>query len=120
MQPLRLLAAFLLFAVALPAAAQDHMYAPLPANQDMYSFADLYRVTTGAAELPLGDATASQPAEAVQIRTVSGEAPAAAPGSTHVFSISRVTPPQGGALFLAGLAAAVWVARRRLGYAIRG
>lgn len=100
------------------------LHAPLPPSQDLYSFADLYRVTA-AAEWPLAGApdaaTFAAPAgEGVQIRTVAGEAPAAAQAA-YVFSIASVRPPQGGlVLVVAGLAAALWVARRRLGYAIRG
>lgn len=104
--------------------AETVMYAPLPPSKDLYSFADLYRLTTGAVELPLrpGAAPAGQPtaAQQFQIRTVAGEAPAAAQPSPYVFAIDRAAQPEGGPLLLAGLAAALWVARRRLGYAIRG
>lgn len=130
MKPLRVLLAVLslLLAPALaPAAlAEAVMYAPLPPSKDLYSFADLYRLTTGAVELPLdpgavpaGPPTAAQQFQ-IQVRTVAGEAPAAAQPSPYVFSIDRAAKPEGGPLLLAGLAAALWVARRRLGYAIRG
>ncbi len=124
MKSLRLLLAFLLLAAALPSAAEGvqgvHLYAPLPASKEMYSFADLYRLTTGTAELPIGAPAPAAEPQGYQIRTVAGDAPAAAPSASYVFSISTVARPQGGLLFLAGLAAAVWVARRRLGYSIRG
>jgi hypothetical protein len=114
----------LLAALAPSALAETAMYAPLPPSKDLYSFADLYRLTTGAVELPLrpGATPVAQPtaAQQFQIRTVAGEAPAAAQPSPYVFSIDRAAKPQGGPLLLAGLAAALWVARRRLGYAIRG
>jgi len=105
-------------------AAETLMYAPLPPSKDLYSFADLYRLTV-AAEWPFAAgapaASFAPPAGGEpQIRTVAGDAPAAVP-SAHVFSIASVRPPQGGlVLVLTGLAAALWVARRRLGYAIRG
>jgi hypothetical protein len=113
----------LLAALAPSALAETAMYAPLPPSKDLYSFADLYRLTTGAVELPLrpGATPVAQPtaAQQFQIRTVAGEMPVAQP-SPYVFSIDRAAAPGGGPLFLAGLAAALWVARRRLGYAIRG
>jgi hypothetical protein len=127
MKSLRLLLAVLSLLLASafssPALAETVLYAPLPPSKDLYSFADLYRLTTGAADLPLamGAGTAAQPtaAQQFQIRTVAGEMPVAQP-SPYVFSIDRAAAPGGGPLFLAGLAAALWVARRRLGYAIRG
>jgi hypothetical protein len=124
MKSLRVLLPVLAMLLAPSALAETVMYAPLPPSKDLYSFADLYRLTTGAVELPLrpGAAPAAQPtaAQQFQIRTVAGEAPAAAQPSPYVFSIDRAAKPQGGPLLLAGLAAALWVARRRLGYAIRG
>lgn len=104
---------------SLPAAAEGMMFAPLPASRDLYSFADLYRLTV-ASEWPLPAASA-QAASPFQVRTVAGDVPAAAQATPYVFLVSPVAAsPQGGLLFLAGLAAAAWVARRRLGYAIRG
>jgi hypothetical protein len=128
MKPLRRALAVLLFALApafAPAWAADTlMYAPLPPSKDLYSFADLYRLTVSA-EWPVaaGAAAASfapQAGSDLQIRTVAGDAPAPVQ-SAHVFSIASVRPPQGGlVLAFVGLAAALWVARRRLGYSIRG
>jgi hypothetical protein len=124
MKSLRLLLAVLSLLLAPRALAETVMYAPLPPSKDLYSFADLYRLATGAADLPPAmGAGPAQPtaAQQLQIRTVAGEAPAATqPASPYVFSIDRAAAPGGGPLFLAGLAAALWVARRRLGYAIRG
>jgi hypothetical protein len=115
---LQALAFFATLAASLPAGAQGLMYAPLPASRELYSFADLYRLTV-AAEWPLPAATAQVPGP-LQVRAVAGEVPAAAPAAPYVFLVSPVASSQGGLLFLAGLAAAAWVARRRLGYAIRG
>lgn len=121
--PLAVLTLLLAPAFAPSTLAETVMYAPLPPSKDLYSFADLYRLTTGAVDLPMRPgAPAGQPtaAQQFQIRTVAGEAPAAAQPSPYVFSIDRAVQPEGGPLLLAGLAAALWVARRRLGYAIRG
>ncbi|HWA36266.1 MAG TPA: hypothetical protein VG873_00245 [Burkholderiales bacterium] len=90
--------------------------APLPQSQDLYSFADLYRVTLGEPVLPPAGAQGAT----FQVRATSGETPAAlAAAAPFIFSIGPVAPVRGGALLFAGLAAALWVARRRLGYSIR-
>jgi hypothetical protein len=115
---LQALAVLATLAASLPVHAQAPMYAPLPASRELYSFADLYRLTV-AAEWPLPAATAQAPGP-LQVRAVARDIPAAAPAASYVFLVSPVASPQGGLLFLAGLAAAAWVARRRLGYAIRG
>lgn len=115
---LQALAVFATLAASQPALAEGVMYAPLPASREQYSFADLYRLTV-AAEWPL-PAAAPQTAGPFQIRAVAGDAPAAVQATPYVFLVSPVASPQGGLLFLAGLVAAAWVARRRLGYAIRG
>lgn len=114
---LQALAVLAMLAAPLPAAAQGLMYAPLPPSRELYSFADLYRLTV-AAEWPLP--AAAQGASPFQVRAVAGDVPAAVPATPYVFLVSPVPAPQGGMLFLAGLATAAWVARRRLGYAIRG
>lgn len=110
---LRALALSMLLAAPALAAALPPDFgpqAPLPASRDLYSFADLYRVTVEASEIP----AESQ----FGVRTIAAGA-AAAPAAAYVFAIGRVAEPQGGLLLLAGLAAAVWVARRRLGFPIR-
>ena len=116
---LQALAVLATLAASQPAAAEGVMYAPLPASREQYSFADLYRLTV-AAEWPLPAAAAPQTAGPFQIRAVAGDAPAAVQATPYVFLVSPGASPQGGLLFLAGLVAAAWVARRRLGYAIRG
>jgi MYXO-CTERM domain-containing protein len=73
-----------------------------------HSFSDLYRlaVTSGAGPaLPTG-ASGEAP-----LRTATAQAPAQ-------FSVSDASEPGLGLLLLSGLAAATWVARRRLGYAL--
>jgi hypothetical protein len=121
----RALASLFLLLAAAPALAQGTqsfitLYAPLPASKDQYSFADLYRLTVSS-EWPLAAAPAAvAQAQEFQVRTVAGDAPVATQVQPYVFSIARVAQPQGLLLLVAGIAAALWVARRRLGYAIKG
>jgi hypothetical protein len=116
------------------AAANDHVammvvadstvpYA-LPAQPSMYSFADIYRLTVAGASsprLPKSAASADY-----QLRVVSSEPqppvrqlfPAASVApvqASYLFSIGAMPQPERWLLFLSGLAAAAWVARRRLG-----
>jgi hypothetical protein len=106
----------LLFALALscsaqPAAAAEESFqgalqrggAPHPSQ---YSFTDLYRLALSGPAA----AFAPVPAADTPVRTATGQ-PAAQ------FAVSDIREPQRGALLLAGLALALWVARRRLGYA---
>src|SRR5258706_16139037 len=100
------------------------------ADPALYSFADVYRLTVsgGAApefpsSYPVGSAAPS--AADYQLRAVSSEAqpsrpqfsvaPAPLPAG-YVFSIGAMPEPERWLLILSGLAAAAWVARRRLGY----
>ena len=106
-----LLVLSLLFA-ALAAEGQETFQGALgralAANPSQYSFADIYRLALagpGAARL-----AAVPPAET----TVRVAAMTAAPAQ---FEIAEAREPRFWMLLLAGLAAAVWVARRRLGYA---
>src|SRR5262245_53020336 len=95
--------------------------AATPVDPALYSFADLYRLTVSGAPLaqyvPAG---AAQPA----LRPVSTETqparyafsvatPTALAGG-YAFSIGALPEPGRWLLFLSGLAAAGWVARRRL------
>ena len=95
----------------------------------LYSFADVYRLTvSGAApefpsNYPVGSAASS--AAEYQLRAVAIDtqpsrpqfsvAPAPLPAG-YVFSIGAMPEPERWLLILSGLAAAAWVARRRLGY----
>jgi len=74
----------------------------------LYSFNDVYRLTVN------GAAMADFPAAAGPVR-VSVTAP---PRPDSGFSIREVPVPEPTLLVIAGLAAAFWVARRRLGYAL--
>ncbi|HET7669936.1 MAG TPA: hypothetical protein VFK84_05995 [Burkholderiales bacterium] len=70
----------------------------------MYSFADIYRMTVG------GTAPQALPMEPqVRVATVQ-----AAPAADVRFTIKPVPGPERWWLVLAGLAAAAWVAHRRL------
>jgi len=112
------LAAPLLAGAAAPDLAPQ---APLPASKDLYSFADLYRVAVQTGELPAPWGTTEAGGETqFRIRTVGGNPPGVTQAAAYVFSIGRVAQSEGGPLLLAGLAAALWVARRRLGFPIRG
>jgi hypothetical protein len=88
------------------------------ADPALYSFADLYKVTVNGTPLPA--VTAVDPV----LRPVSTEAPparyaftAASPvalAGGYAFSIGAMPEPGRWLLVLSGLAAAGWVARRRL------
>jgi hypothetical protein len=105
----------LLFAVFFSCAAhaapgdesfQSTLQRSAPAHPSQYSFADLYRLTVSgstAAVFPV-------PAAGDAVRIATAQAPAQ-------FFVAEAAEPKLGLLLLAGLAAAVWVARRRLGYA---
>jgi hypothetical protein len=124
------------------AAAMADSSAPytLPAQPSMYSFADVYRLTVAgpaSADNPLAalTAAASDAASArlpknaasadYQLRVVSSEPPpvrqlfpaatAAPVQASYLFSIGAMPQPERWLLVLSGLAAAAWVARRRLG-----
>jgi hypothetical protein len=125
------------------AAAMADSSAPytLPAQPSMYSFADVYRLTVAgpaSADNPLAalSAAASDAASArlpksaasadYQLRVVSSEPPppvrqlfpaatATPVQASYLFSIGAMPQPERWLLILSGLAAAAWVARRRLG-----
>jgi MYXO-CTERM domain-containing protein len=76
------------------------------AHPSQYSFAELYRATVSA---PVAAALLAVPALDTPVRVAAGQAPAQ-------FSVAETPTPRPWLLLLAGLAAAVWVARRKLGY----
>jgi hypothetical protein len=82
--------------------------AAAPNVPQMYSFADVYRLTVN------GAAMADFPAAAGPLRV----AVTPAPQPEASFSIRAVPTPERWLLIFSGLAAAFWVARRRLGYAL--
>ena len=76
----------------------------------LYSFSDLYRLTVnGAAPESIGLTTLSTEAQPVRVATEQ-----AAPATQFRFTITPVPGPGRWPLILAGLAAAAWVAHRRL------
>jgi hypothetical protein len=112
MKPAKLFIALFLLLAAFAAAGQETFQGALgravAANPSQYSFADVYRLALagpGAATL-----AAVAPAEA----TVRVAAATPAPAQ---FAVVETPEPKLWLLLLAGAAAAVWVARRRLGYA---
>ena len=111
---MRTAALFLFLALgyaAQPAAGSESFQAALPrvgeVHPSQYSFADLYRLAVAG---PSAGFTLVAANEAT-LRT------ATAQPSTQ-FSISEAPEPQLGALLLSGVALAIWVARRRLGYVL--
>jgi hypothetical protein len=99
----RLLIASLLVLGVAPCAPADDVHPAL------YSFADLYRLTVGAAT---DEGRFSGSAAEPQVR-VAAQASALEPR----FTITPVPGPRAWVLVIAGLAAAAWVAHRRLTYA---
>ena len=97
------LARVALLSVALACAAS---YAADEAPAPLHSFADLYRLTVSAP--PAAALAFAEP----QVRLAAREPEVAAPR----FSVTPVSGPGRWALLLAGLAAAGWVAHRRLAF----
>jgi len=84
-----------------------------PATQfELYSFADLYRLTVQAGpDALLFASPVAAPRVPPQLRVAMAEAPAVAEPR---FTVTQVPSTKGWMLLLAGLAAASWVAHRRL------
>ena len=104
-----LLACF--FACAARAAGNDESFhgalqRGVASPPSQYSFADLYRLAVGQAAAP---GYFIVPVSEAQVRAAAAPAPAQ-------FSVTDAPKPELGLLLLSGLAAAFWVARRRLGY----
>jgi hypothetical protein len=106
----KLLVAIVLVCATQSAATDDSFQGALArgaaAHPSQYSFADLYRLSAAGPAAAFSLA----PAAEAPIRIAVSQ-PAAQ------FWISDVPEPRLGLLLLSGLAAAVWVGRRRLGYA---
>ena len=112
MTPAKLLVALLLLSTAFAAGSQEAVQGALgraaAANAPQYSFADLYRLALAGPAAPAGVAAAPSAETTIRVASIQPQAQ---------FAIAEVREPRLWMLLLAGLAAAVWVARRRLGYA---
>ena len=111
MKPAKLLVVLSLLLAAFAAEGQETFQAApgrtASLNPAQYSFADVYRLALAGPAVP-GLAAAPAP-ETVRV-AASAQAPAQP-------AVAQAREPQPWLLLLAGAAAAVWVARRRLGYA---
>jgi hypothetical protein len=91
---------------------QTALYGPPPAHASLYSYTDVFRLTVAGAAMadyPLA-AVADAPAlPDAAVRVMQGDA-----ASGYVFSIRRVQERDRWILILSGMAAALWVAWRRL------
>jgi hypothetical protein len=94
---------FVVFAAGCCAAVADE------AHPSLYSFADVYRLTVNAAPDALTFA-APTPAPQIRLAAMQDAFVAAEPR----FTVSQAPGAPGWTLLLAGLAAAGWVAHRRL------
>ena len=112
----KLLSAIAFVLTAGPAAAADSfqgaLQAAAPAQPALYSFADIYRLTVSGAPMTGFQALGSADSP---IRVAVSQA---APAPELQFSVVSIAGPQRWVLLLAGLAAALWVARRRLAYSL--
>ena len=84
--------------------------AAAPNAPPLYSFADVYRLTVN------GAAMADFPAAAGAVRVAVSPEMRPQPQAEAGFSVRAVPAPERWLLVFSGLAAAFWVARRRLGY----
>jgi hypothetical protein len=111
MKPAKLLVALFLSLAAFAALGQETFQGALgraaAASPSQYSFADVYRLALAG---PSAAGLAAVPPETTVRVAASTQAPVQ-------FAVAEVREPRLWMLLLAGVAAAVWVARRRLGYA---
>jgi hypothetical protein len=77
-------------------------------HPSQYSFVDLYRATVAG---PAASLFPAAPAHEAPVRIATAQPLAQ-------FSVSEPREPRLGLLLLSGMAAAIWVARRRLGYGL--
>jgi hypothetical protein len=89
--------------------------ATLPPDPSLYSFADLCRLTDGSAAT---DATPAPQSVQRQAQGIPVSFSAGPQKAAYVFSAGSMPQPGRWPLMLSGLAAAAWVARRRLGYSL--
>jgi len=84
----------------------------LPSDPSLYSFADLCRLAGGEA------ATEAPAPHAAPLQGIPVSFSAVPQKAAYSFSAGSVPQPGRWPLMLSGLAAAAWVARRRLGYSL--
>ena len=103
---------------AAPAALEfdTAIYGPPPAHASLYSFSDVYRLTLAGAAM--GDYPLAALGEAPALAESAQRVAAADGGAGYVFAIHSVPARERWMLLLAGLAAACWVAWRRLWHPI--
>jgi hypothetical protein len=99
----------LLCTLALLAAASASAAVPSSAPPALYSFEDVYRLAVAGPVAALPAAAAPAGDAAIRVAVIE----TAAPAELH-FTVEKLPAPQGWLLLLAGLAAAGWVAHRRL------
>lgn len=111
---MKIVIAIAIFLAAFGAAASESfegsVQAAAPAHPALYSFADVYRLTVS------GAAMGGFPVTALSDSPIRVAVTQVAPVSELQFSVAAVPEPERWLLVLAGLALALWVARRRLGY----
>src|SRR5262245_49504625 len=112
MRSAKFLVALYLSVAAFAATAQETFQGTLgraaAVNPSQYSFADVYRLALAG---PAAAGLAFVPAAETAVRVASTQPPAQ-------FAVAEAREPRLWMLLLAGVAAAVWVARRRLGYVV--
>lgn len=103
---MKIVCRLLLVCIAAGFAAATRAESPVPETPSaMYSFADIYRLTVN------GSVPQALPLSEPQVRVATVQA---APAADLRFTIKPVPGPERWWLVLAGIAAAAWVAHRRL------
>ena len=112
--PMKALVSIAFTLAALNASANESFQAAVPAtpptHPGLYSFADVYRLTVS------GGVAGTQVPLAPSDSAVRVAAAGSAAAPELQYTVVRMVEPGRWMLLLAGLAAALWVARRRLGY----
>jgi hypothetical protein len=91
---------------------QTALYGPPPAHAALYSYSDVFRLTVAGAamaDFPLAAVAEAPALPDAAVRVMQADAI-----SGYVFSIRRVQERERWILILSGIAAALWVAWRRL------
>jgi hypothetical protein len=113
MKPLTLLLLGIVLVAGHAVAADSSLQQRAAPHPALYSFVDVFRLTTSG---PMAGPASAEPASEAPIRVAS---PQAQPGVELRFSVSSVRRPDKWLLLLAGLALAGWVAHRRLVHSLQ-